>query len=241
MVLIRIENDSHAAPSRLALAARRGARAGRAAAGRRAATAPTARPAPGGDRRSTRCSTSPSGSPGDHADVTNLTQPGAGAARPRADRPADRAGRRRRRAWSTRRASRPPSTTRVDQNAPGPRRRRRPRPAGPRPATDPHFWLDPTRLAEVAGRRRAVSSRDADPAHAADYAATSTASSGDLAAPRPRTSATGLADCRTRTRSWSATTRSATSAGATASTCRRSTASPPTPSRPPPTSGGCRT
>ena len=37
-------------------------------------------------------------------------------------------------------------------------------------ALDPHFWQDPTRLADVA-RGVAINLADADPAHAADYAA----------------------------------------------------------------------
>jgi zinc transport system substrate-binding protein len=61
-------------------------------------------------------------------------------------------------------------------------------------ATDPHFWLDPTKLAEVAtGFADALA--DADPAHAADYRANAEALGVQLADLDAEMEA-GLADCR---------------------------------------------
>jgi zinc transport system substrate-binding protein len=62
---------------------------------------------------------------------------------------------------------------------------------------DPHFWLDPTLLAEAATAFTDAIS-DADPAHAADYRRNNAALQADLR----RLDAdirTGLEDCRTRT------------------------------------------
>jgi zinc transport system substrate-binding protein len=99
-------------------------------------------------------------------------------------------------------------------------------------ALDPHFWLDPTRLARVAD---AVEQQlaEADPDHADDYAANLAALQDDLTAPVSRTAGS--------TRSWSATTLSPTSPSATASTSSRSTGCRRTPSPPPPTSPSCPT
>jgi zinc transport system substrate-binding protein len=60
-------------------------------------------------------------------------------------------------------------------------------------ATDPHFWLDPTRLADVAD---AVASRlgDVDPSHAAGYRQRAADLRSDLEA-LDREMAAGLADC----------------------------------------------
>ncbi|WP_421120284.1 metal ABC transporter substrate-binding protein [Aquihabitans daechungensis] len=59
--------------------------------------------------------------------------------------------------------------------------------------TDPHFWLDPTRMAEVA-TAFADTLATADPAHAADYRANAEALSTELAELDGELEA-GLADC----------------------------------------------
>ena len=62
---------------------------------------------------------------------------------------------------------------------------------------DPHFWLDPTRLAKVAAAfEDQIAS--ADPAHAADYARNLRSLQDDLA-DLDRSFETGLADCRVDT------------------------------------------
>jgi zinc transport system substrate-binding protein len=62
--------------------------------------------------------------------------------------------------------------------------------------TDPHFWLDPTRLADVADAVAADLARR-DPANAADYRANAAALVADLDA-LDAEYRTGLAQCRTR-------------------------------------------
>lgn len=59
---------------------------------------------------------------------------------------------------------------------------------------DPHFWLDPTRLSKVSA---AFETRlaEADPAHADEYAANAKSLKSDLAA-LDRSMSRGLADCR---------------------------------------------
>ena len=104
---------------------------------------------------------------GDHADVTNLTQPGQEphdleltvrqtAELADADVVRLRDG-----------ASRPPSTSAVDQNGRAATSSTPPR-CRPRPVAgdDPHFWLDPTRLAAVAGAVDERARPTIDPAHA---------------------------------------------------------------------------
>jgi zinc transport system substrate-binding protein len=63
-------------------------------------------------------------------------------------------------------------------------------------AADPHFWLDPTRLADVATALGEDFARR-DPANAADYRANAAALVGDLDALDAELR-TGLAQCRTR-------------------------------------------
>ena len=117
--------------------------------------------------------------------------------------------------WSTRRASRPPSTTRSTRAA----RRTSSTPPTSAPsrdlsgATDPHFWLDPLRLADGrptpwrdAARGGRPGARAATTARNAARAARATSTALDRGVP-PRAGALPSA-----TRSWSATTRSATSA-----------------------------
>ena len=106
---------------------------------------------------------------------------------------------------------------------------------------DPHFWLDPTRLQDVAARGRAPSWRTADPDHAADYRrARHRSRTSSRPSTRTSSSSPGSRTARAAPSS-SATTRSTTSATATTSTSRRSTASAPTPSRRPATSWSCAT
>ena len=62
---------------------------------------------------------------------------------------------------------------------------------------DPHFWLDPTLLVEVA-RSFTAAMADADPAHAADYRAANEQLQVELTR-LDQDLRTGLAQCRTRT------------------------------------------
>lgn len=64
-------------------------------------------------------------------------------------------------------------------------------------AGDPHFWLDPTLLAKVADAFASTIER-ADPTHAADYRANNSALQHDLVV-LDREYSTGLATCRSRT------------------------------------------
>jgi zinc transport system substrate-binding protein len=63
-------------------------------------------------------------------------------------------------------------------------------------AGDPHFWQDPTLLAKVAGRFAATMEK-VDPKHAADYRANNAALQADLAA-LDKDFQAGLADCTSR-------------------------------------------
>ena len=107
---------------------------------------------------------------GDHAEVENLTQPGAEPHDLELDDPRDRRGRARPTSWSTRAASSPRSTT---ASSPERHRRRcldaadrgRPRADEDRrpTGTDPHFWQDPLRMADARRRGGAPSSRTSTP------------------------------------------------------------------------------
>ena len=157
---------------------------------------------------------------GDHVQVTTLTKPGAEPHDLELTPKAVAVARRRRRSSSTSPASSRPSTRpcaprptdagcrRPPAARPHARRRRgRARPRRRERAeheehaddggADPHFWLDPTRLADVA---TALGERFArrDPANAADYRANAAALVTDLERPRRRVRAPGWRTCRTR-------------------------------------------
>ncbi len=70
-------------------------------------------------------------------------------------------------------------------------------PASDGPGQDPHFWLDPTLLAEV-GQSFTEAISTADPAHADDYRAANDSLRSDLLA-LDQEFRTGLARCRSRT------------------------------------------
>ena len=195
----------------------------------------------GGRRRSTRCSSSPSGSAATTSTVTNLTEPGQRAARPRADRPRRpptlaerRPGRLRARA-SSRPSTRPSTQTPRARSTP-PRsstcRRRRglddarargedARPRRRRPA----LLARPARLADVADAV-ADAARRGRPGPRGRR----TRANADRAAGRPRARSTrssrdGLADLRARHRRGQPR-RVRLPRRATASTWSRSPASP---------------
>ena len=181
---------------------------------------------------------------GDLVDVTNLTQPGRRAARPRArrsSRPPRRRGRRRglraRLPAGGRRRGRP------ERRGRRARRRRRRATSSPSPTR-------PTRPTRTSGRTRCgwptsptrsrPRSATADPDHAATYDANAAAPASRPRPPSTTPTPTGLADCERHTIvvshdafGYLGQVRPATSS--------RSPASPPTPSRRPPTWPGCRT